>query len=186
MVYAISGGPGFGKTTIANLLIQRGLVVCDENARKWMDSYPGLSGFSDIGFPPNFETEMANLRIAFLNSVPHDVIAFSDRGLPDQIAYSWYKKKTPSLFIEEQVLKYRYAKVVFIVPPWKQIYTMDHVRKESFSQAVEIHDYILEAYLKYGYETVNLPLLPPDQRVDFILNYISHLNGPGEFFVKTD
>lgn len=172
MVYAISGGPGFGKTTVANLLMQKGLAVCDECARKWMDSNPGISVFSDIRFPLNFETEMANLRIAFLNSVPHDVIAFSDRGLPDQIGYSWYKNKTPSSFIEEQVLRYRYARVVFIAPPWKQIYTTDHVRKESFCQAMEIHDHIVKAYLKYGYETVNLPLLSPDQRVDFILNYI--------------
>jgi predicted ATPase len=173
MVYVVTGGPGFGKSTVIDLLEKQGFPVCQEGARSILsaETTPILTS-RERAMPLDFERTIADWRLNFLLSIQSETIAFSDRGLPDQIAYSWYKKKNPSDFIEGLVDKHRYASVVFVTPPWKAIYGMDDIRQEHFSEASKIHDYILAAYLKYGYKIVNLPLVNPDERVRFILNFL--------------
>ena len=164
MVYVITGGPGFGKTSLINKLSDRGFNVCHEEARAL------LSGLSDI--PRDFEQKLAGLRLKFLLSSDPDKIAFSDRGLPDQIAYSCYKNKQPSKFIVELVSSNKYAPIVFITPPWENIYTKDNTRKENFEESCHIHNHIIKAYLKYGYQPIDLPFTSPDKRADFIINFL--------------
>ncbi len=173
MVYVITGGPGFGKTTVLNRLEEKGFPVCSENAREVLSSQ-GRSedrvGIPEV--PEGFERIMALWRLNFLQSIEKGTIAFSDRGLPDQVAYSWYKNKIPSDYIEEKALAERYAQHVFVTPPWKDIYVQDEIRKENFDEACMIHSCILKSYRKYGYETIDLPLTSPEQRVRFILNFL--------------
>lgn len=173
MVYVITGGPGFGKSTLINLLSAlnfpvgkeavRELLISDNNAYE-----PG----SAIHVPMDFERKIAMDRLNFLLTAEPDTIAFADRGLPDQIAYSWFKNKIPSAFIEEIVKANKYAPFVFITPPWKEIYMKDQVRKENFEEALEIHGQIVRAYLKFDYKIVNLPLVNPESRVQFIMNFL--------------
>lgn len=173
MVYVITGGPGFGKTTVLNLLGELGFPVCPESAREILSTItmePGFDGRFVI--PANFEEIIAWKRIDFLHSTAAGTLAFSDRGLPDQVAYSRYKKKEPSGFIDEKALNERYAPFVFVTPPWKEIYAGDEVRRESFEEASLLHGYILSSYRKYGYETIDLPLESPGRRVRFILDFL--------------
>lgn len=173
MVYVITGGPGFGKTTVVKLLAERNFPVCEEGARGLLQalSVDNVQIGAD-NIPMDFERIIANGRLKFLNETESNSIAFSDRGLPDQIAYSWYKKKQPSSFIEEVVLANRYAPHVFVTPPWEDIFTQDGIRRENFDDALLIHDQIVKAYLKYRYKIVNLPKTNPEMRVKFILNFL--------------
>ena len=173
MVYVISGGPGFGKTTVIKLLAGKGFTVCSETARELLLSNKNQNQAKDtIKLPLDFERRVALERVSFLQSVDQNVTAFSDRGLPDQIAYSWIKGKEPSTFIEEMVVTNRYASLVFVTPPWKEIFIQDEIRKENFNEAVEIHWQIVKAYLKYDYKIIDLPLVNPEMRVKFILNFL--------------
>lgn len=173
MVYVITGGPGFGKTTLINLLSKLNFPVGNEAAREllYANSNNSTNGVGLI-FPTDFEKNVAMERLKFLLGIAPQHIAFADRGLPDQIAYSWYKNRIPSPFIEETVKANKYAPYVFFTPPWKEIYIQDQVRKENFEDAQEIHGQIVKAYLKYGYKIVNLPLENPESRVKFILNFL--------------
>jgi len=164
MVYVITGGPGFGKTTLLKELEGRGFKVCPEEARELIDGI--------LDFPKDFEQKIAGLRLRFLLSINPEKIAFADRGLPDQIAYSWYKSKQPSSFIEDLVSSNKYAPIVFVTPPWENIYRKDEIRKENFDEACQIHNYIIQAYLKYGYQPVDLPFTSPTERAEFILNFL--------------
>jgi predicted ATPase len=83
-----------------------------------------------------------------------------------------FKNNIPSAFIRELVQNNKYAPYVFITPPWKEIYIQDQARKENFEEALEIHGQIVKAYVEYGYEIVNLPLVNPESRVKFILNFL--------------
>lgn len=172
MVYIITGGPGFGKSTVITVLEQKGFPVGREIARDLLKQYQKNEQGGAPGYPPDFEKNVATERINFLRSVDLKTVAFSDRGLPDQIAFSWYKKKEPSAFMEEAVCVNRYAPIVFYTPPWGAIYVQDEVRLESFAEATQIHDLILKAYHRYGYQTVALPLADPAARADFILNFL--------------
>ena len=173
MVYVITGGPGFGKTTVLNHLEEKGFLVCEESARELMSSVRrGNKLTGETALPKDFEKIIASYRMNFLHSTGTNTIAFSDRGLPDQVAYSWYKSKIPSDFIEEKALAERYAQYVFVAPPWKEIYVQDEIRKETFEEATLIHSLIVKSYHNYGYETVDLPLTTPVMRVRFILDFL--------------
>ncbi|MEI6276530.1 MAG: AAA family ATPase [Prolixibacteraceae bacterium] len=173
MVYVITGGPGFGKTSIIELLDKAGFRVCKEGARELIEQEMNQNNMTDfLSMPLDFERKIASHRIDFLQTAKQNTIAFSDRGLPDMIAYSWYKNKLPSAWIGDAVLNYRYAPMVFVTPPWEAIFTLDEIRKESFAEATEIHSQIIRAYLKYGYEFIDLPLTIPEQRMKFILNFL--------------
>jgi predicted ATPase len=173
MVYIITGGPGFGKTTLVDKLGSLGFPVCPENARSFL-SLNANDGKVDINVKPpsDFEKDVAYTRLNFLREMPENITAFSDRGLPDQIAYSWHKNKVPSSFIMELTTENRYAPFVFVTPPWKEIYIQDEIRREVFKEAVEIHEQIIKAYLKFEYKIINLPMLNTEARVKFILNFL--------------
>jgi predicted ATPase len=170
MVYVITGGPGFGKTVLIEKLHERGYQVGGEFVRSFILQKSAEGGTSlpwkdSVGF----EKLIMEKRIDFLKSVDVKSIAFSDRGLPDQAAFSWYKEKDLSLQLIKAIELNRYEKKVFLTPPWYQIYRNDQIRTESFEEAKRIHKYIIKAYLNYGYELVDLPLISSDERVELIL-----------------
>ncbi len=174
MVYVITGGPGFGKTSIIDLLEKAGFPVCSEGARALMPpESKQMENLDSMQIPTDFERKISFHRIDFLQSIAPETIAFSDRGLPDQIAYSRYKNKIPSSFIEKAVLSNRYAPFVFVTPPWETIFTTDQVRRESYAEATCIHRQIIRAYHEHGYEIIEIPLTSPEMRMKFILNILA-------------
>ena len=173
MVYVITGGPGFGKTTLINLLSTLNFPVGKEAVRELLYSDDNVHEPGNAyQFPMDFEKRIAMNRLNYLLTIEPETIAFADRGLPDQIAYSWFKNKIPSAFIVETAKANKYAPFVFITPPWKKIYIKDHVRKENYEEALEIHGQIVRAYLKFDYKIVNLPLVNPESRIRFIMNFL--------------
>src|ERR1700683_5477182 len=68
---------------------------------------------------------------------------------------------------------YRYNRLVFIVPPWKEIYTMDAERKQSFTEAIETHRVMEQSYRDCAYEVVDLPRVSAERRAKFVLREIS-------------
>ena len=70
--------------------------------------------------------------------------------------------------LKQAINEYRYSKKVFVLPPWKEIYHSDAVRKESFEQVLEIHDYTIEQYEKAGYSCVILPKCTVQERLKII------------------
>lgn len=170
MVYVITGGPGFGKSALIIKLQQLGYPVGGEIARQIIEQQ--IEGGA-VGFPwkdaSAFEKLVMNKRIEFLNSIDIETIAFSDRGLPDQAAFSWFKGKDVSPELQAAIGLNRYAKKVFLTPPWREIYRNDQIRTETFDEAERIHHFIAEAYLKNGYELIELPFVTVDKRIKFIL-----------------
>jgi len=170
MVYVISGGPGFGKTVLIEKLHELGYQVGGEIARQIMVQQIAEGGtllpWKDV---VGFEKKVTEERIYFLHHVDIQCIAFSDRGLPDQAAFSWYKGKELSEQLKAALAANRYAKKVFLTPPWREIYQNDPIRTETFEEAVKIHDYIVKSYLENGYELIDLPFVSTEKRIEFIL-----------------
>ena len=67
------------------------------------------------------------------------------------------------------VKKFKYNQLVFLVPPWKEIFTSDTERKHSFESAKNEFDELLIKYKDFGYETVLVPKVSVKERADFIL-----------------
>lgn len=169
-IYIITGGPGFGKTELVDELRKSGYLCSAEFARDWIESQQKSGG--DIlpwTNPRLFQAEILRQRIVFFESVLEGTLAFADRGIPDQLAFARYKGFGTPEILDESARKYRYAPVVFVTPPWPEIFVNDPIRTESFDEAVRIHQAVLETYTGLNYQIIELPLLPVRKRIEFIL-----------------
>lgn len=173
MVFVITGGPGFGKSVLIEKLHELGYQVGSEIARQMITQQISEGGvllpWKDVA---EFEKLVIEKRVEFIKSVDINSTAFSDRGLPDQAAFSWYKGKEISPQLNVALGENRYAKKVFLTPPWPQIFQNDQIRTETYEEAERIHQFIVKAYLNYGYELIELPFVSPDERIEFILKLL--------------
>jgi predicted ATPase len=176
-IYIITGGPGFGKTQLIEELKLSGYHCSGEFARDLIENQI-ISGGEILPWKNTrlFQQEVLGRRIIFFESVPNNLLAFADRGIPDQLAFARFKGFGSPEVLMQNAQKYRYASQVFITPPWPEIYKNDQIRKESFDEAVQIHLSIVETYLNLNYQIIDLPLTPVKNRVDFILQTIKNLN----------
>src|ERR1035437_7543286 len=140
MVFVITGGPGFGKSVLIEKFRKLGYQVGSEIAREIISQQisegGGLLPWKDA---TEFEKYVTEKRVEFIKSIDIGSIAFSDRGLPDQVAFSWYKGKEISSQLNVALGENRYAKKVFLTPPWPQIFQNDQIRTETFEEAERIH-----------------------------------------------
>lgn len=110
------------------------------------------------------------------NSVSGATVVFFDRGLPDCVAYAAVFGLDPGSVLE-QASAFRYDSPVFIAPPWKEIYTRDALRRATFQQVEAFHVHLRSAYLRLGYELIELPRTSPRGRVEAIAEHL-HLEPP--------
>jgi predicted ATPase len=97
---------------------------------------------------------------------------FFDRGIPDIIGYLHFSGLALSSEILEAAGVHRYASVVFICPPWKEIYVNDPERPQTFQDAWELHQHITKAYEMLGYAVVEIPKNIVSIRTEFILDAV--------------
>ena len=104
---------------------------------------------------------------------PSLTTTFSDRGIPDTLCYARLIGLRDNGPIETACREYRYAPVVFLAPPGREIYETDRERKQDFAEAERTYAQLAEVYRDCGYELAVLPRLPPPARAEFILTLIS-------------
>jgi predicted ATPase len=94
---------------------------------------------------------------------------FSDRGIPDTLCYARLISLLDTSRIESACRNYRYASVVFLAPPWKEIYKTDGERKQDFAEAMHTYEQMTKVYQDCGYELCILPKTTPVARAEFVL-----------------
>ena len=169
------GGPGTGKTSVLNELIRREYYCLPEVSRKV------TLKAKEQGIDQLFLTEPLLFSKMLLEGREQQYltadkskkdIVFFDRGIPDVHAYmNYFKTKYPSFFIEKS--KYYNYQKIFLFSPWKDIYTSDNERYETFEESVTINTYLIEAYKKLGYSIIEVPYGSVKDRTDFIINSLT-------------
>lgn len=168
------GGPGTGKSSILNELISRGFHCKPEISREV------ILEAKKKGVNQLFLTEpllFSNLLLKgrekqFLEAHKStEKLIFFDRGIPDVHAYlEFFDTDYPEVFIEKSNT-HIYTKV-FMLPPWKEIYTSDNERYESFDEAVKIHHHLKKTYQDIGYKICIVPFGTIQERTNYILDSI--------------
>ncbi len=167
----ITGGPGTGKTTIINQLIELGYSCAEEISRQ-VTLEAKKKGIDQLFLtdPVLFSDLLLKGRIKQFEDATLDDnnIVFLDRGIPDVVAYMDYiGTDYPNRFIEAcHTYKYDLA---FVLAPWQDIFISDNERYENFDQAVQIHDNLLTTYSKFGYQLIDVPFGSVRKRTEFIL-----------------
>jgi len=169
--YVFTGGPGAGKTTLVEALKARTYATTEEAGRgvirdemqRGGDGLPWIDRerFAEL----MFEWEMRSYRQAERRSGP----VFFDRGLPDTIGYLRLEDMEVPAWMEEEALRLRYHPRVFVAPPWREIYSGDEERRQSWEVAVRTFEMMSETYADLGYELVELPRMPVAERADFVV-----------------
>ncbi len=175
-IIVIIGGPGTGKTTIIDGLVQNGYCCYPEISRQ-VTAQAQQQGIEQLFLenPLLFsELLLEGRKKQFLDAhqEPHNIV-FLDRGIPDVLAYMHYIGDSYPSFFHAACKEHIYSKI-FILPPWEDIYVSDQERYENFEQAQLIHDHLVETYQKYGYELIEVPKDTVDKRILFILEQISN------------
>lgn len=166
----ITGGPCTGKTTVINLLAERGYKTTIEHARHYIDTQK-IKGRTIDEIKENkkqFQLSVLNMQIEEEAELNLNEQVFLDRALPDAMAYYQFLGLEYDDRLIEQCNKYCYNKV-FILDRLPLV--NDYARREDEQDQVRIHNLIIQVYQSFPCPIVHVPVLSPEDRVNFILDH---------------
>jgi predicted ATPase len=171
----ISGGPGSGKTTLVEVLHQRGYARSIEAGRGIIQDQVAIGGpalpWKD---PALFAELMLSWELRSYRLAENSTgIVFFDRGIPDVFGYLRLVGLSVPEHVHKALQTFQYHRRVFIAPPWQEIFEPDCERKQDFDEAVRTYQSMVAAYAEYGYELVEIPCVSVEERVRFIREAIA-------------
>lgn len=173
--YIITGGPGVGKTTIANQLKKiKGIAAIDEAATRIIQSElaAGVSrpweqaGFDDkiVSMQKDDRRQAASMNVDSL---------FFDRTSIDSLSYCIHHDLTPTpavIAATEEVISY-YNPQVFLVENFGQCQQTE-VRCETLEESTKIEQLLEKNYRALGFNVFRVKPGTVEQRVEAILQAI--------------
>lgn len=169
--YVVTGGPSSGKTTTVNLLQSRGYKTTIEHARHYIDTQK-VTGKTVDEIRANqivFQQGILDMQIEQEQAISPNDIVFLDRAIPDALAYYRFLELPIDERLQGVLHEHAYKKV-FILDPLPLV--SDYARTEDATAQKKIHALLAEVYELLPYPVVHVPVLPPEERVDFILKNI--------------
>ncbi len=163
----ISGCSGGGKSTLLSEIAGRGYSVVLEPGRQIVKEQTAIDGdaLPWTNLSKFLDLALSRYLFQFNSHKEQQQLVFFDRGIIDAVQLD---ASQPEYF-RSAAKNFRYNRLVFLVPPWEEIFTSDTERKHNFESAKKEFDELLIKYKNFGYETVLIPKVSVKERVDFIL-----------------
>ena len=170
--FVITGGPGAGKTTALEAIAGRGFHCVPESARAIIKERKA-SGLSPRPSADQFGSEMLKEDIASYRDTPvQNNPVFFDRGVCDSLSFLYLHEAISLAEVEAHVKEFRYNDLVFLLPPWQDIYRKDSERDQSFTEAVAVYEILRNWYAQWHYNVAEVSCVSVNERADFILKTI--------------
>lgn len=168
----ISGCSGGGKSTLLSELQRRGHVTVAEPGRRIIAEQMRQSGDAlPWGDMAAFLREALRVAATDLEEAARVTgPVFFDRGLIDAAAALQRLCQVP---LSQSLGEARpYGRLVFLAPPWPEIYRADEERRHGFQEAAAEHAHLDATYRALGYDVRLLPRAGVAERADFVLEAI--------------
>lgn len=191
----LTGGPGVGKTTIAQALAKRGYLIAPEAARLVIKSEQGKAARRGASYKPKlpvvnwlpFQRRVLNVHKVMEKRARHKAAQTGqplvfDRSAADALPFLVQSGHSPlahyGLFKEHlQHLKAaKYDTIVLLEPLGAGKYVNDAQRRESQHESAQLHERLRDMYSRlaprYGFKVVEVPSMPIEARVRFVVDAI--------------
>lgn len=164
----ITGGPCTGKTTMVNILREKGYQTTIEHARHYIDTQKekGETVEEIRANKKRFQEGILDMQIEEETSLSPRDILFLDRALPDALAYYQFLNLPFDKKLLDAMELFCYKKI-FILDRLPLV--KDYARREDEAEQIRIHNLIIKVYSELPCPTIFVPVLPPSERVEFIL-----------------
>lgn len=169
----LSGCSGGGKSTLLAELAGRGFDTVEEPGRRIVVEQQASGGnalpWADV--EAFLQRAMGLSRQDLAKSESNDGWTFFDRGLIDAAsALAQIQDKPLSTYLSAELA---YYPLIFLTPPWPEIYVTDAERKHGLLQATQEYERLLRDYPLLGYQVAVVPKIEVKDRADFVLRQLS-------------
>jgi predicted ATPase len=169
----ITGGPGAGKTTLLVALQARGYTIVGDSARTIIQGRRSR-GLSPRPGAEEFAHDVLRLDIEnFVQHAPSPGHVFFDRSILDALCLLDQVAPLNDTDLSMWLSTYQYCSKVFVLPPWRAIYTNDAERDHTFEHAVRVDRITQEWYRRCGYEVVEVPKGSVEDRCGYVLQALA-------------
>lgn len=179
--YVLTGAPCSGKSSVLEVMKERGYRVVEEAARTYIDQELSQGktlaevrrdekAFQDAVLEMKFQIER-NLAREQQQQQQQPQTVFFERGIPDSVAYAvangfeLHHKELEATF---RTCKYKKVFLLERLP-----YQLDYARVEDVHMQERLHEELKRVYAQIPHvPLVSVPVLSVEERVDFICKHV--------------
>ncbi|MFC2054757.1 AAA family ATPase [Chloroflexota bacterium] len=169
--HVITGAASCGKTTLINLLADKGFQTVPEGGRQYMEREIARGRTIDEirANAAALQRRIKDMQLSIEDGFQAIDVAFLDRAVPDSLA--WYRAfgLNPNEILLE-CFHHRYASV-FILD--RLPLQPNGLRFEDDTYTGFLDEWHTRDYSALGYHIVRVPVLPPEERLAFVLERLS-------------
>jgi predicted ATPase len=169
--HVIAGALSAGKTTMINGLAGRGFQTAPEGARLYLEQeIAGGCTIDEIrANRAAFQRGIVDTQLRIERDLRPDDLVFLDRAIPDCLAWWRLYGLNPNEFLRE-CFRHRYASV-FVLD--RLPIQLNGLRPDDEAVSAFTHEWTVRDYRALGYSIVRVPVLPPEERIEFVLEHLS-------------
>ena len=176
--YIITGGECVGKSTVINLLKERGYQIVPEGFGQLYHELMDTEGFQELWSDLlTRERLLINRKVANEQAVDPESIAFLDRCALESVFYADLQHTPIEPDLIELAQSQVYENIVFMLDflP-EEYYEQKGWRIQTREVACATHEYLGKRYKDHGFTVIHVPFGTPEERVDFILEQLQASN----------
>jgi predicted ATPase len=169
--HVITGAPSCGKTTLIDLLAEAGYQTVPETARIYMESEiaRGRTIAKIHADPAALQHRLFKLQLEVEAGLPANDHLFLDGAVPGSLAWYRFFSLDPNQILPE-CFHHRYSSV-FILD--RLPFQLDGLRFKDETLVGHLDTWLERDYRALGYLVVRVPVLPPGERLAFVLERLT-------------